>query len=184
MGRNHCINEVSNFKPNCMRMLHHCWKYFYRLTTIVLLAMPRLGGTDLLCRSCGNMVTTASAIRNVQSDRAEERWNISVLGVNTLIQSFRNPSDEVFNVITVKGADLKFYGESYSAETWFPGMRWTACVCSSCGTHLGWYFKSTNDDFVGLVLDYTIGSEYANTLTVVPKIAENHKHIGHESTDL
>lgn len=50
--------------------------------------------------------------------------------------------------------------------------------------HILRYFKSTNDDFVGLVLDYTIGSEYANTLTVVPKIAENHKHIGHESTDL
>lgn len=41
----------------------------------------------------------------------------------------------------------------------FPGMRWTACVCSSCSSHIGWYFESQKEDFVGLVLDYLISSE-------------------------
>ena len=57
-----------------------------------------------------------------QNWRINWNWRIKELK-NTSIVFIR--LDEVFNVITVKGADLKFYGESYSAETWFPGMRWT-----------------------------------------------------------
>ncbi|KAL3077261.1 hypothetical protein niasHS_013250 [Heterodera schachtii] len=123
---------------------------------------------DLLCRNCGHSVTTASALKNVVSPKAFEHWNMTVLGVETVVQVFKNSVPEKFNLITVNGADLKFAGKSYVEDTWFPGMRWTSCVCSSCSSHIGWYFESQKDDFVGLVLDYLISSEYADTLTKVP----------------
>ncbi|KAI1724243.1 protein cereblon [Ditylenchus destructor] len=123
---------------------------------------------DLICRSCGHTITTAEALKNVKSDLALDRYNMSVLGKQTTVQVFKNPVPETFHVITVNGAELKFAGKSYTEDTWFPGFRWTACVCSKCSSHMGWYFESSKDDFVGLVLDYLISADYADTLTKVP----------------
>uniref|UniRef100_A0A183C910 CULT domain-containing protein n=1 Tax=Globodera pallida TaxID=36090 RepID=A0A183C910_GLOPA len=128
----------------------------------------QFASADLLCRNCGHLVTTAPALKNVMSPRAIEHWNLTVLGVETVVQVFKNSVPETFNLITANGADLKFSGKSYAEDTWFPGMRWTPCVCSSCSSHIGWYFEAQKDDFVGLVLDYLISAEYADTLTKVP----------------
>jgi len=140
------------------------------LITSVVAFCERYGAlADLLCRNCGHTITTASALKNVSSELALDSYTMEVLGQSTLVQVFRNPVPETFHVITVNGADLKFSGKSYSADTWFPGMRWTACICSKCSSHMGWYFESSHADFVGLVLDYLISASYADTLTLVPR---------------
>lgn len=134
--------------------------------------------SDLLCRNCGHSVTTASALRNVRSPNTIDSWNMTILGVDTLVQVFRNSVPETFNVILANGADLKFAGKAHSEETWFPGHSWRSCICSSCNSHIGWYFQSPKDDFVALVLDYLISSEYADTLTKValPPYLHHHHH--------
>ena len=158
-------------------LLHHrnliaATALLFALSSVVL----NVVWADLLCRNCGHTVTTASALRNVKSEEAIESWNLTVLGVDTLVQSFRNSAPETFNVITVNGADLKFAGKAHAEETWFPGMSWRTCVvCSACNSHIGWYFQSPKDDFVGLVLDYLISSEYADTLIKVP-LPRHHQH--------
>jgi hypothetical protein len=111
-----------------------------------------------------------------------------LFSTNTKQFSYSNDNflslDETFDVITVKGADLKFHGDSYTADSWYPGYRWRACVCSVCGSHMGWYilylllkglkytifehsrctlnFESSKQNFIGIVLDYTICSRYVD----------------------
>nr|CAD2199922.1 unnamed protein product [Meloidogyne enterolobii]CAD2204801.1 unnamed protein product [Meloidogyne enterolobii] len=123
---------------------------------------------DLLCRYCGHSVTTASALINVKSPAAYDNWNLTVLGVETIVQTFKNSVPETYNLIFANGADLKFSGKAQTAETWFEGMSWRPCVCSACNTHIGWYFQSPEKDFVGLVIDNLISEDYVDTLTKVP----------------
>uniref|UniRef100_A0A914CQ77 CULT domain-containing protein n=1 Tax=Acrobeloides nanus TaxID=290746 RepID=A0A914CQ77_9BILA len=93
---------------------------------------------------------------------------MTILAKETMVQVFRNPADETFHVISVNGADLKFAGQSYHQDTWFPGLKWTTCVCSKCGHHMGWYFENDKDNFVGLVLEYVVSSHYADSVLRVP----------------
>lgn len=37
--------------------------------------------------------------------------------------------------------------------SWFPGHAWQVEVCSRCGEHLGWLFRSADSTFHGLILD-------------------------------
>ena len=51
-------------------------------------------------------------------------------------------------------------GISTLEYSWFPGYAWQFSHCQSCGEHLGWYFKNTdNDPFFGLINDKIISVE-------------------------
>ncbi|KAL7070078.1 hypothetical protein ACQ4LE_010850 [Meloidogyne hapla] len=161
------------------------YRIFGNLCGFLVVFLNILSGSitfaDLLCRSCGHSVTTASALINVKSPEAYDSWNLTVLGVETIVQTFKNSVREfhlllfslllilylaeTYNLIFANGADLKFSGKAYTEETWFEGMSWRPCVCSSCNTHIGWYFQSPKNDFVGLVIDSLID---VDTLTKVP----------------
>lgn len=39
------------------------------------------------------------------------------------------------------------------AYTWFPGYAWRLALCAKCGLHLGWHYRSSGDDFFGLILN-------------------------------
>lgn len=71
--------------------------------------------------------------------------------------------DMKFDVITMKKAEVSLHGQSYSSDTWFPGMRWTLASCKSCHTHLGWYFSapppSNKQNFYGLILDRLVSKD-------------------------
>lgn len=133
---------------------------------------------ELLCRNCGATITRQSELINVTAleQRYKYKYDFPVVGKTTTVHVFENPADETFHVLAAHSAHLKFRGQPSSEATWFPGMQWTVCVCSKCDHHMGWYFQpdksspqqSKQKSFVGLVLDYLISADYAETVTKVP----------------
>ena len=43
-------------------------------------------------------------------------------------------------------------GPESNVNSWFPGYRWTPAFCTTCAAHLGWRFRSSIDQFYGLIL--------------------------------
>ena len=103
------------------------------------------------------------------------------------VQRLKNPQGGEFDVVLVRRASCQGYlkvtfallGASNrlkpfffllqwtSEATWFPGFAWKSCVCSQCGTQLGWMFmpedeavetvtKATDEGFYALILDKLI----------------------------
>jgi hypothetical protein len=62
------------------------------------------------------MITTADAIRNHQSHLAEHSKNASVLGVDTLIQTFRNPAGLLYNFLLKNFEKNEKYDFFFSKE--------------------------------------------------------------------
>lgn len=46
---------------------------------------------DLLCRNCGHRITTAQALKSIKSPLALDRYNMTILGEEALVQVFENP---------------------------------------------------------------------------------------------
>lgn len=42
-------------------------------------------------------------------------------------------------------------GDWVSEYSWFPGYQWRYALCSACRIHLGWQFRSAQEDFHGLI---------------------------------
>ncbi|WP_459899960.1 cereblon family protein [Desulfobaculum senezii] len=97
------------------------------------------GGNKIVCRACGQRVTSAGA-------------RIQVQGKHEHV--FFNPFGQVFEVGCFSFAQGLVTGGMASAEfTWFPGYTWQNVGCASCGSHLGWsYTGSGGGGFYGLVL--------------------------------
>ncbi|WKY16155.1 hypothetical protein Q1695_001106 [Nippostrongylus brasiliensis] len=133
---------------------------------------------ELLCRSCGATITRQSELMNVTvvDRRYKYKYDFPIVGKTATVHVFENPAGETFHVLAAQSAHLKFRGQPSSEATWFPGMQWTACVCSKCDHHMGWYFQpeagsaqqSEQKSFVGLVLDYLISADYTDSVTKVP----------------
>jgi hypothetical protein len=45
------------------------------------------------------------------------------------------------------------FGEQSTYWSWFAGHSWQIELCSECGEHLGWIFRTTGSHFHGLILD-------------------------------
>ena len=50
-------------------------------------------------------------------------------------------------------------GEPTTYFSWFPGYAWQVENCGSCGEHLGWRFRSPEDEFHGFILDRLVEME-------------------------
>lgn len=101
-----------------------------------------------------------------------------------MVQSLRNPADNVFDLVTVKVAGCTGVGEWYSEHTWFPGYSWKVCICPRCRAHLGWVFeptqktssdplhvKASSEGFYGLILKSLISEDFSDSLVIgLPKI--------------
>ncbi|MEN8152475.1 MAG: cereblon family protein [Acidobacteriota bacterium] len=90
-----------------------------------------------LCVSCFNRITT-------------DRFRSEVMG--SFSHNFTNPAGINFDIIcfsTAKGCNMT--GIPSMEFTWFPGYSWCYAYCNSCKTHLGWFYRSPEDSFFGLI---------------------------------
>jgi hypothetical protein len=91
---------------------------------------------DLLCYLCLNKICSAS-------DRFLYQGNSSF--------EFRNPSGQLFSILTVTRAPgCKPVGSSTTDFTWFEGHAWTVCLCGKCGQQMGWKYTGKTS-FFGLI---------------------------------
>ncbi|CAA92002.1 CULT domain-containing protein [Caenorhabditis elegans] len=133
---------------------------------------------ELLCRQCGASITRQSELINitgVDQSQLQYEYDFPLAGKTTKVNVLTNPENQKFHVFGAKTAHLHFHGTPQSHATWYPGYKWTICLCKSCSRHMGWYFEpekstavSEKKSFVGLVLDNVISADYVDTLTKVP----------------
>ncbi|XP_020619379.1 protein cereblon-like isoform X3 [Orbicella faveolata] len=103
---------------------------------------------SLLCRKCGHDITVAANLNNIGSKLAIRQRNDTILGVkHCLIQLFKNPHGQHFELVTATSANIKGHGEAFEEHSWFPGYAWRIAVCPQCGAHMGWSFE--DDHIVG-----------------------------------
>ncbi|RMX39773.1 hypothetical protein pdam_00007157, partial [Pocillopora damicornis] len=140
-----CARSSSRWPVIAMKS-HH-WNRFLALVAIVCLSVDVAFSTiveiqqhqdTLLCRRCGQDISVAANLNNLGSKLALRQRNDTILGVKQcLIQLFKNPHGQHFELITVTSANIKSLGEAFEEHSWFPGYAWRVAVCSQCGVHMG-----------------------------------------------
>ncbi|CAH3015277.1 unnamed protein product [Porites evermanni] len=179
----------------CKGLFVLCFLIFYRFSSVYAISVDvEQDSGSLLCRKCGHDITTAVHLYNKASKLALRQRNDTILGVQQrLIQLFKNPHGQHFELITATTANIKSHGEAFEEHSWFPGYAWRIAVCPRCGSHMGWSFEDpyqsdqhgnedshthdTVDDtyskkpysFVGLIYPNLIQEYYADSLIITPK---------------
>ena len=98
----------------------------------------RSGGEQILCRRCGQLITSG-------------KQRISVNGSHE--HTVANPEGISFHIgcfARVQGC--LFVGQPTGEWSWFAGYAWSVAYCAGCGLHLGWRYSASDDIFYGLVL--------------------------------
>ncbi len=91
----------------------------------------------LFCWQCGHYITSIEQ-------------SVEVSGGHH--HTFFNPAGVVYEIRCFKrAAGCLLYGPSSSEFTWFSGFTWRLSLCAVCTTHLGWFFKSAEMGFYGLI---------------------------------
>jgi len=100
-------------------------------------------GRRLLCRSCGEPVTST-----------RERIAFGGQHVHRRI----NPHGFTFEFgCFANAAGVAMLGPPTSEHSWFAGRSWVIALCGRCGVHLGWSFEDGEPPrFFGLVLERLI----------------------------
>lgn len=97
---------------------------------------------SILCRQCRQRVTGPEMA-------------IAVNGRH--LHHFKNPAGIAFWIRCFSRATgLIILGMPEKEHTWFPGYGWSVAVCASCALHLGWFYRSDDDSFFGLIRDNLI----------------------------
>lgn len=98
------------------------------------------GGSGLLCRQCGGLVTS-------------EHERITVGGRHQ--HTFANPHGIVFTIGCFRSAPgCGCRGPLTTEWSWFKGFSWRLAHCRDCLSHLGWqYVSRAGERFWGLILD-------------------------------
>lgn len=92
----------------------------------------------LLCRLCGEFITSHS-----------NRVNVNDAHIHTR----QNPAGLTFTFACFDAAPgCRVWGKATQEHTWFGGHFWQIAVCAGCGEHLGWSFKNSGR-FYGLIID-------------------------------
>jgi hypothetical protein len=96
----------------------------------------------ILCKLCGNHITSVENIISVQGSHRH---------------TFTNPAGLVFEIGCFSSADGCLVSGIPTMEfTWFSGYRWNYAHCAQCLTHLGWFYQNKETSFFGLILDRLI----------------------------
>ncbi len=96
----------------------------------------------LKCAACGLLITYRDS--GIAMGGQHARW-------------CTNPGGYSFHVGCFDSAPgCSQLGADTEEHSWFPGYAWTIAVCTGCGVHLGWRFRSSIDQFYGLILDRLI----------------------------
>ncbi len=97
----------------------------------------------LLCKQCENKITLPNQ-------------RIEVAG--EFEHTFLNPGGYVFRIGCFQSADgCISMGVPTSEWTWFEGFEWQVAICRQCNIHLGWFYRSQQDqNFFGLIQDLLV----------------------------
>jgi len=100
----------------------------------------------ILCAQCRAIITSP------------REW-IEVQG--TQEHTFFNPYGIIFQIGCFRQArGCGYIGPATEEFSWFPGYSWRIAICSSCLTHLGWFYSAPDrESFYGLILDHLIQPE-------------------------
>ena len=91
----------------------------------------------ILCRVCCDAITTP-------------REGMAKNGLHKHV--FFNPAGIAFEIHCYKRAPgCLIQGEPTADFSWFDGYNWQYALCSTCLTHLGWWFTARSDSFFGLI---------------------------------
>jgi hypothetical protein len=102
-------------------------------------------GEVLACAYCGRAITTRAA-------------RIEVNGLHA--HSFANPEGINYRVGCFADAGgLVVVGPRSTYWTWFAGYSWQVELCANCRQQLGWYYRSADGVFHGLILDRLVEVE-------------------------
>jgi len=102
-------------------------------------------GRALGCAFCRRPITTTAAAIQVSGSHE---------------YTFVNPDNDVFRIGCFADASgLKKYGPSTLEYTWFPGYAWQVELCGGCRNQLGWFYRSKDHGFHGLILDNLVEIE-------------------------
>lgn len=93
----------------------------------------------LRCRSCRHVVASDDDRIEVEGRHVHRRINPA--GIDFEFGCFD------------AGVAVTVVGESTSEFSWFSGYTWAFSICSSCGSHLGWFFEGQDPRFHGLILN-------------------------------
>ncbi|MCK4764169.1 MAG: hypothetical protein KAW12_18360 [Candidatus Aminicenantes bacterium] len=99
-------------------------------------------GEFILCRNCKNVITSTSN-------------KIEING--KFHHTFTNPQGFIYRIGCFGAAHaILNQGTSTSEFTWFSGFSWCYTLCLKCFAHLGWFYRSGEKNFYGLILDHII----------------------------
>ena len=99
-------------------------------------------GEFILCRNCRNVITSTAN-------------KIEMNGKHT--HTFTNPKGFVYRVGCFGAAPgILNQGAPTMEFTWFGGFAWCYSLCIRCFAHLGWFYRSGEKSFYGLILDHLI----------------------------
>jgi len=102
-------------------------------------------GELLACAYCGRAITTGAA-------------RIEVSGLHA--HRFANPEGIEYRVGCFADATgLVVVGPRSTYWTWFAGYSWQVELCAGCRQQLGWYYRSADGVFHGLILDRLVEVE-------------------------
>lgn len=102
-------------------------------------------GRVLGCARCRRPITTTAAAIEVGGSHAH---------------TLTNPDGIAFRVGCFSEAHgLAPFGPPSDYWTWFPGYSWQAELCGHCREQLGWFYRSSDGGFHGLILDSLIEVE-------------------------
>ena len=108
------------------------------------------GAQRLLCRDCGQLVTSREQAFSPDGQGPE--------------RVFFNPVGLVMRILTVRHArGLGRVGGRSDEFTWFAGYSWQVAICAACGQHLGWLYEAMGERspavFWGLLLDRLVDGD-------------------------
>lgn len=99
-------------------------------------------GEFILCGNCRNVIT--STVNKIEMN-----------GKHT--HTFTNPKGFVYRVGCFGEAPgILNQGAPTLEFTWFAGFAWSYSLCIRCFAHLGWFYRSGEKTFYGLILDHLI----------------------------
>ncbi|XP_028040346.1 protein cereblon homolog [Bombyx mandarina] len=130
----------------------------------------------ILCRGCGIDLASSQNIISKLSPSSQQSFLDTLFNTeNVLIQILLSEFFFNFPVITTTHSSCVGVGEWEDSENWFPDYQWKPCVCSECGTYVGWVFKpidldiSDPDTFFVLILTNIISETFLDSTIIYPK---------------
>ncbi|XP_059620840.1 protein cereblon-like isoform X2 [Phlebotomus argentipes] len=136
----------------------------------------------LICRACGSDVALSNFLLYKVSPHAKYVANETLFEDQpTLVQELENPIGIRYRIVLLRHANCAQIDSWNNYYSWFPGYSWKLCLCSKCGTLLGWMYEPidtaletqsepTKDGFYAIILPNVISESFVNSLLMREKI--------------